>query len=110
MQGLCIRLAKALNALMSRAGAVFDDHYFSRLLKTPTELVRAIAYVLGNHAHHFGMPSTRYTSAALSPTERVELLSFPVGWLLNVGRCKPRLQARQARSTSAQPARATSLR
>src|SRR5712691_11838591 len=44
MQGLCIRLAKALNALMSRTGTVFDDHYFSRLLKSPTELVRAIAY------------------------------------------------------------------
>src|SRR4051812_16767046 len=82
MQGLCIRLAKALNALMSRAGAVFDDHYFGRRLQSPTELVRAIAYVLGNHEHHFGASSTEYTSAALSPVERMDLLSVPVGWLL----------------------------
>ena len=54
MQGLCIRIARALNAMMNRAGAVFADHYHSRLLKTPTEVVRAIAYVLGNAAHHFG--------------------------------------------------------
>src|SRR5437016_4466512 len=55
MQGLCIRIAKALNAMMNRPGAVFSDHYHSRLLRTPTELVRAIAYVLGNAAHHFGL-------------------------------------------------------
>jgi len=88
MQGLCIRLAKALNALMSGSGTVFDDHYFSRLLKSPTELVRAIAYVLGNHQHHFGTPSALYTSAELSPAERIELLSVPIGWLLSVGRFK----------------------
>ena len=86
MQGLCIRLAKALNALMSRAGRVFDDHYFGRLLKTPTELARAIAYVLGNHQHHFGTGGPdRYSSAVLSPAERVEMLSFPLGWLFNAG-------------------------
>ena len=91
MQGLCIRLAKALNALMSRAGRVFDDHYFGRLLKSPTELTRAIAYVLGNHQRHFGgsPEADAYSSATLSQAERVELLSFPVGWLLRVGRLGP---------------------
>ena len=39
MQGLCIRIARALNAMMERAGGVFADHYWSRLLRTPTELV-----------------------------------------------------------------------
>jgi REP-associated tyrosine transposase len=82
MQGLCIRLAKALNALMSRSGAVFDDHYFARLLRSPTELARAIAYVLGNHQHHFGTSSLAFTSAALSPAERLELLGVPVSWLV----------------------------
>src|SRR6266849_35955 len=41
MQGLSIRIAKALNRLMSRHGRVLSDHYHSRLLRTPTELVRA---------------------------------------------------------------------
>src|SRR5207244_7636675 len=54
MQGLGIRIAKALNALMGCSGAVFADHYDGRLLATPTQLVRAIAYVLGNHEHHYG--------------------------------------------------------
>ena len=86
MQGLTIRIAKALNAMMARAGQVFDDHYFARLLRRPTELVRAIAYVTGNHQHHFGGGGVDlYSSAVLSPAERVEFLSFPVGWLLNAG-------------------------
>ena len=86
MQGLAIRIAKALNAMMERAGRVFEDHYFSRLLRSPTELTRAIAYVLGNHQHHFGGGGADlYSSAALSPAERVEILSFARGWLLNAG-------------------------
>src|SRR5438270_13453559 len=54
MQGLSIRIAKTLNRMMSRKGSVFDDHYDAHLLRSPTELVRAIAYVLRNHEHHFG--------------------------------------------------------
>src|SRR5918911_4564353 len=46
MQGLAVRIAKALNSVMQRRGNVFDDHYHSRLLRTPTELVRASAHVL----------------------------------------------------------------
>jgi len=83
MQGLAIRIAKALNAMMKRAGRVFDDHYFARLLRSPTELVRAIAYVLGNHRRHFGEPGAdAYSSAVLSPAERIEILCLPLGWLL----------------------------
>jgi len=85
MQGLCIRIAKALNALMRRAGGVFDDHYFARLLRSPTELVRAIAYVLNNARHHFGSTMDPYTSAALPPSLRKALTSPPRGWLLREG-------------------------
>jgi len=84
LQGLCIRIAKALNALMRRAGAVFADHYHSRLLKTPTELVYAIRYVLGNAAHHFGGGGRdRFSSAGLE--DREDVLAKPLGWLLRVG-------------------------
>jgi hypothetical protein len=40
MQGLCIRIARALNAMMGRAGAVFSDHYHSRLLRAPQQLIQ----------------------------------------------------------------------
>ncbi len=85
MQGLCIRVAKALNRLMDRSGTVFSDHFHSRILRTPTELVNAIAYVLGNHAHHFGTADARYSSAALPAQERDRLLARPKSWLLRVG-------------------------
>ena len=87
MQGLCIRIAKALNRMMRRHGRVFADHYHSRILKTPAELVNAIAYVLGNHVHHFGGPRTidPFSSAALKGEHRERLLSNPRTWLLKVG-------------------------
>ena len=84
MQGLAIRLARTLNALMGRKGRVFDDHYHSRLLRTPTELVRAIRYVLGNAAHHFGAAGADAFSSAALPKEAPELAA-PVGWLLRRG-------------------------
>jgi REP-associated tyrosine transposase len=86
IQGLAIRIAKALNRMMDRSGPVFADHFFSRVLPTPTELVNAIRYVLGNHTHHFGATGIDpYSSEALSLADRSALLSPPVGWLLRVG-------------------------
>src|SRR6266850_2128792 len=79
MQALGVRVAKALNALMDSSGHVFADHYHSRILRTPTELVNAIAYVLGNHAHHFGETAAidPYSSAALAPDDRARVLAAP---------------------------------
>jgi putative transposase len=84
MQGLNIRIAKALNRVMGRAGRVFADHYHSRLLATPTELVNAIAYVLRNAAHHYGSTSVAdaYSSAA---SQSAEILCGPRTWLLKSG-------------------------
>lgn len=83
LQGLCIRIAKALNAMMSRAGAVFADHYHSRLLRTPTELVNAIAYVLGNAMKHFGLAGADPFSSVASDNRGVT--AEPRSWLLRVG-------------------------
>ncbi len=89
MQGLCIRIAKALNRMMRDKGRVFSDHYHSRIVRTPTELVNAIAYVLGNHAHHFGRAATStpdpYSSASLDADRRERLLAHPRSWLLRTG-------------------------
>lgn len=67
MQGLMIRIAKTLNGLMRARGKVFADHYHSRLLRSPTELVRVLAYVGHNAWHHYGVKgSDPYSSCALA--------------------------------------------
>lgn len=52
MKALSGRMAIRLNRLMGREGAVFTDRYHAHVLRTPTEVQRALAYVLGNFASH----------------------------------------------------------
>ena len=86
MQGLEIRIAKSLNSLMDRSGPVFSDHYNSRRLTSPTELVRAIAYVLRNHEHHFGASGRDpFSSDGLPAEQRQARLAIPVSWMLKIG-------------------------
>jgi hypothetical protein len=86
MQGLNIRVAKSLNALMGRRGAVFADHYHARLLRTPTQLVRAIACVLRNYEHHYSASaSDPFSSDGLPRAERRVRLCLPITWLLTIG-------------------------
>ncbi len=52
MQGLAIRLARSIQRALTRPGRVFADRYFARILKTPLEVKRALAYVLNNARKH----------------------------------------------------------
>ena len=52
IKSLEIRLAIHLNRLMSRKGRVFADRYHQHILKTPTEVRRALKYVLHNRRKH----------------------------------------------------------
>jgi hypothetical protein len=52
LQGLLVRIAKALNKLWSRRGKVFADRYHDRILRTPREVRNAIRYVLQNARKH----------------------------------------------------------
>ena len=52
MLGMEVRMARSLNRLMQRRGKVFSDRYHARVLKTPSEVRRAINYVLGNFLKH----------------------------------------------------------
>ena len=52
MQGLAVRIARALNKAMKRSGRVFADRHHSRVLGTPRQVRNALAYVLGNARHH----------------------------------------------------------
>jgi len=52
MQGLLVRIARALNTLWKRRGSVFADRFHSRALRTPREVRAALVYVLHNARHH----------------------------------------------------------
>jgi putative transposase len=83
MQSLGTRLAMALNKMLGREGTLFADHYHSHLLKTPTEVARALAYVRTNARKHYGKIEIDYFSS--DHIEWGDLLAAPVSWLLGVG-------------------------
>jgi REP element-mobilizing transposase RayT len=52
VQGLLIRIAKRLNALVGARGRIFRDRYHARIARTPLEVRRLLVYVLQNARHH----------------------------------------------------------
>jgi REP element-mobilizing transposase RayT len=52
MQGLAIRVAKAVNRRLRRHGTVFGDRYHAHALRTPRETRSALRYVLSNVRKH----------------------------------------------------------
>jgi hypothetical protein len=67
LQGLGIRLAKALNRALGRKGRVFADRFHSRVLKTPREVKHALAYVLGNRRKHAAQRGEVLAAGAVDP-------------------------------------------
>jgi REP element-mobilizing transposase RayT len=107
LQGLAIRMARALNRSWRRVGSVFADRYHDRILRSPSEVWNALRYVLCNARKHRAWSSrTRpdpFSSApwfdgwrelepeldAPAPTARARTWLLDVGWrmlgLLSVG-------------------------
>jgi 2-keto-4-pentenoate hydratase/2-oxohepta-3-ene-1,7-dioic acid hydratase in catechol pathway len=97
IQGLAIRIARALNRLMQRRGRVFAGRYHAHALESPQETARSIVYVLRNFARHaarwgetvartwidpFSSAASRIVGAGPPP----EQLSVPPRtWLLRIG-------------------------
>ena len=52
VQGLAIRVAKAVNRVLRRRGRVWDGRYHARVLGTPREVRNAFLYVLQNFRKH----------------------------------------------------------
>ncbi len=52
MKGFGVRIARRLNRLAGRSGQVIADRYHARYLRTPTEVRRALVYVLQNGVKH----------------------------------------------------------
>ena len=107
MQGLSVRIARALNRLWQRVGRVFADRYHARILRTPREVRNALVYVLHNARKH-GVWASRgadpYSSGETfdgwndemrekgrrageqrTSSSRLGLLSRARTWLLKVG-------------------------
>jgi hypothetical protein len=99
MQGLAIRIARRMNRLAERRGKFFADRYHASILKSPTQVRRALVYVLHNAAHHNPELTGAidvYSSAAYFPgwLERIRLRIIDDGpppvvpattWLLETG-------------------------
>jgi len=81
MQGLEVRMAKALNRVMQRKGSVFDDRYYAHVLRTPTEVKNTLEYVRDNAKKHYGWFGGDYSSGA-----HPELTLLPETWLLSAQR------------------------
>ena len=105
MQGLLIRVAKALNKLWARKGGVFADHYHDHILRTPREVRNALCYVLHNAKKH-GLRIAEgldfYSSGwwfdgwreqpEITGTDRLETpVAAPRTWLLGTGWRRSRL-------------------
>lgn len=52
MQGLGVRLARAVNRVLGRRGSVWADRYHARALTTPREVRNGLVYVLANWRKH----------------------------------------------------------
>jgi hypothetical protein len=58
VQGLAIRLARAINRVLHRAGEVWADRYHARALRTPREVRNALVYVPNNWRKHGAVART----------------------------------------------------
>ena len=97
MQGLAVRIARAINRLLGRKGAAFKDRFHSRVLNTPRQVRHALAYVLCNARKHRCAPALPQwldpcSSArafdgwrGIAPDPRDVPVVPPLTWLLTKG-------------------------
>jgi REP element-mobilizing transposase RayT len=100
MTALASRVARAVNRVLGRTGPVLRDRYHLRVLRTPLEVRRALAYVLLNARKHLGRlaPTLGRIDPASSgawfdgwrrlfepPEERPPPVAPARSWLLRVG-------------------------
>jgi putative transposase len=88
MKGLEVRLARALNRLMTRRGSIFGDPYHGHVLRTRSEVARAVHHVLQNHRGHLARIGGRPSCGAADPFSSAAAsgaTSAPRTWLLTIG-------------------------
>ena len=72
MKGLGVRIARGLNRVMGRRGAVFSDRYHARPLRTPAEVRRALSYVLQNFRRHAAQRGEHLPAGWVDPLSSAE--------------------------------------
>ncbi|HWA73880.1 MAG TPA: hypothetical protein VG937_16170 [Polyangiaceae bacterium] len=80
LRGLCIRIARNVNQLLSRRGRFFADRWHGRALTSPRQVRNALVYVLANFRKHqpYAHPGVDpYSSAPYSK----DFIEFPRGAL-----------------------------
>ncbi len=82
MKGLGVRIAKSLNRVMGKTGRVYADRYFSRILRTPTEVAKARNYVINNALKHKLIP---HNPDPFSSQKIPDATVPPLTWLLSQG-------------------------
>jgi REP element-mobilizing transposase RayT len=102
MKSLGARFARTVNRVFERIGPVLDGRYHARVLKTPREVRKALAYVLLNARKHFqqrhghappirldpcssGVWFQGWKTGAWDPPAYRRETGFPLTWLLSRG-------------------------
>jgi putative transposase len=80
MQGLLIRVAKAMNRLWGRKGSVWAERYHEHVLKSPRETRNALAYVLNNLWRHL-----RAAAPEHGPIDACASGRYFTGWRMDSG-------------------------
>ena len=102
MNAFCTSLARRLNGALGRTGRFFGDRYHARVLTTPLEVKRALAYVLNNSRRHAAQRGESLARGWLDPYSSARAFtgwrnaepqtgtdpawhSTPATWLLRIG-------------------------
>jgi putative transposase len=87
MRFLLSRIARGLNDVMKATGARFDDRYHEHILRTPTEALNALRYVIGNRAVHLARwgKTIRTVDDEFCSLSRPTLTAPASAWLLTEG-------------------------
>lgn len=89
MQGLGVRLARAINELMGTTGSVFADRFHAHVLRSPSEVAKAIAYVLNNFAKHLREQGLPIPPGADPLAAGPDLDTAESRWALRIGAISP---------------------
>jgi putative transposase len=99
LQGLEVRMARALNRAMARKGPVFADRFHAHFLRSPSEVARARRYVLRNFAiHQRRLGLVAEEDDAFTSERMTSCAAAPQTWLLRVGWKRERPAGRAASS------------
>ena len=79
LQGFKIRVARAINKVLGRKGAVFKDRYHEKPISNPRQCRNTLLYVLSNQRHHAHEEGATYPRGTIDPCSSAPLF---VGWTI----------------------------